>query len=186
MRLTCFECGATGPATAFAADTDARACMELIAKAPAGTGPALIGYLALFRPGTRALAWGRARKLLEALRALMDAPTVKRGHREFAAPPDLWRRALEQMAAQRAKLALPLKSHGYLLEILAGLAEKAAQPETPRDPAPRGASMARAAENLGAMAVRDPTFARVLEGAEKHKQQAIAEAEKRMRREGGA
>ena len=38
---------------------------------------------------------------------------------------EAWREALEQVLANRDKLQLPLKGHGYLFEVVAGIASKA-------------------------------------------------------------
>lgn len=126
MRLTCPECGAVGSIAQFASDIDARAVGELLAKAPAELGIPMLGYVSLFRPAKRVLTWPRARRLMADLMELMAAPCVQRRGRDWPVTPAMWRQALEQMVDNRPRLTLPLKSHGYLLEIVAGLADKVA------------------------------------------------------------
>ncbi|MBI2397699.1 MAG: hypothetical protein HYV17_07865 [Xanthomonadales bacterium] len=59
---------------------------------------------------------------------MIDSAMVTRGGMDRAAPLAVWQAGLEQMVELRNgnKLTLPLKSHGYLLEIVASLAEKSA------------------------------------------------------------
>lgn len=134
MRLVCPECGATGSVAQFSADPDARAVAEMLAQQPASLGAPLLGYLGLFRPAKRALTWPRAHRLLQELCELMQSPAVQRRGRDWPVTPQMWQAALVQMVDGRDRLTLPLKSHGYLLEIVVGLADKAeAHAETKHD-----------------------------------------------------
>lgn len=126
MRLTCRSCGATGSAEVVFGAADADAALMLAGDLPPAVARQVWAYLALFRPRTRALTWSRTHKLLAELVALMAEPTVTRKHRAFPATPALWKAAMEHMAATRDALNLPMESHGYLLDVLSGLAEKAA------------------------------------------------------------
>jgi hypothetical protein len=108
---------------AFASDAEARACMAEIAQLPDGVAHSAVDYLALFRPPKRALSWSRAHRLLTDIAHLMDSPALHRGGRDHAVTPELWAAALTQVVDQRERLTLPLKSHGYLLTILASLAQ---------------------------------------------------------------
>ena len=51
---------------------------------------------------------------------------VRRNGTTYAVPIDAWAAALSMLADRPKNLTLPLKSHGYLLEILANQAEKTA------------------------------------------------------------
>jgi len=126
MRLICPECGAVGSMAQFATDVDARAVAELLARAPAQMGIPMLAYVSLFRPSKRVLTWPRARRLLADLEALMGSGFIHRRGQYLGVTRDMWRQALEQMTDARPRLTLPLKSHGYLLEIVIGLADKAA------------------------------------------------------------
>ena len=134
MRLTCARCGCMGSIEQFSADADARRVVAIAAELGADLGPPAVRYLALFAPRKNVLTWPRARKLLEELRALISAELVQRHGRDWPVTRQMWAQALEQMTEGRDSLRLPLKSHGYLLEILAGLADKSeAQAERQRE-----------------------------------------------------
>jgi len=124
MRLTCRSCGATGSAEAVFGDADAAEALRLAGELDPVIARAVWHYLALHRPAQRALSWARTEKLLRELHELVSQPTIRRHHRDWTVLPGMWREAMEQMQAQRDKLTLPLKGHGYLLEIVAGLADK--------------------------------------------------------------
>lgn len=101
---------------------------------PAPLGKLLVQYIALFRPAKRQLSFDRVARLLGELATMIEAGTVERSGRAWPAPQDYWRAALEDMLARRDRLTLPLTSHGYLLEILVGLSNRAeAKAETRRE-----------------------------------------------------
>jgi hypothetical protein len=125
MRLTCPCCGATVSLEALLNDTAARHAVAIALALPANLGPRLLRYLSLFRPAQRSLTWDRAAHLLGELQAMIDAGQIQRQGRSWAVSPSAWQTALDEMLERRASLTLPLKSHGYLLEILAGQANQA-------------------------------------------------------------
>ena len=101
-------------------------------------------YLSLFRPRARALAWARGRKLLGELVGAIEAGAINRHGRDWPAPAATWVTAIEVILAKRETLQLPLKSHGYLLEIISGHADKAeAGIERDREAEMKGASVAQ-------------------------------------------
>ncbi len=122
MRLTCPCCGATLSLEALLNDAAARQAVASALTLPAGLGAQVLRYLGLFRPSQRSLTWDRAAKLLEELSAMIGAGQIQRHGRAWPAPVEYWQRALDEIATR--KLDLPLKSHGYLLEIIAGLGNK--------------------------------------------------------------
>lgn len=85
----------------------------------------LVRYLGLFAPEKRELSFDRIARLLEELVPPIKAAQIERNGRSWPAPIDYWVQALETMLAKREHLQLPLKTHGYLLEIIAGLGNKA-------------------------------------------------------------
>ncbi|MFC0349714.1 hypothetical protein [Undibacterium danionis] len=87
-------------------------------------GKALVQYLALFRPSKRSLSFDRVAALLEELVPMVQAGKVTRNGQHYAAPRESWKLAIETVLASRGTLQLPLKSHGYLLAVLIGAAEK--------------------------------------------------------------
>ncbi len=125
MKLVCPECGAVGSAAHFTGDAEARSAMATLATLPTPVIAPTVAYLGLFRPAKRVLGWRRAHALIVELAELMASPALHRRGRDWPVTPELWRQALEQMLSQREKIQTPLKSHGYLLTIVAGLASRA-------------------------------------------------------------
>lgn len=125
MQITCPCCFARYAIEAALTDDAARQAVAAALKLPAPLGDLMLRYLALFRPSKRALSWDRAARLLNELLEPIQAGRITRHGRTWAAPLDAWREAFEQMLARRDKLTLPLASHGYLFEIVAGGASRA-------------------------------------------------------------
>lgn len=128
MRITCPSCGA-GFSLDVALQMDAsRSALMRALHMPAPLAGLWAQYLGLFRSKTRALAHDRADKLMAELLPMLDAGVVERNGNQRPAPLELWRDALQQMVELRNadKLQLPLKSHGYLLEIVFAAAERGA------------------------------------------------------------
>lgn len=134
MKLTCPGCGAVGSLELFTSDADWRAFAAAMGQVPPSIARPLVEYFAMFRPARRLLTPPRLRKLIEELLPMIRLGTVQRHGRDWLVPPAAWEAAIAQMVASRDKLKLPLKSHGYLLEILTGDAGKAeAAEETQRE-----------------------------------------------------
>lgn len=125
MRLTCPCCGAAYSIEVLLADRAAREAVSTAFRLPPSLSERLLRYIALFRPVERALSWGRAARLMAELEAMITAAQIERNGQCYPAPVDAWRVAIDQMLDGRDRLALPLKSHGYLLEILVGLHQRA-------------------------------------------------------------
>lgn len=66
----------------------------------------------------------RALKLLGEIAAAVEAGGIERRGRVWDVSPQQWAVALQQMLDTRDRLQLPLKSHGYLYEILVGLVDR--------------------------------------------------------------
>lgn len=125
MKLTCPACGAVMSLDVLLANDGAREAVMAALALPAPLGKLLVQYIALFRPAQRQLSFDRVQSLLSELAPLIESARIERAGRTWAAPLEYWRGAIEEMLAKRDKLTLPLKSHGYLLEIIAGYANKA-------------------------------------------------------------
>lgn len=124
MQITCPCCFARFAIEAALTDDDARRAVAAALKMPAPLGELVLRYIGLFRPAKRALAWDRAAALIDALLLPIQAGRVERHGRMWAAPVDAWRVAFNEMLDRRDKLQLPLKSHGYLFEIVMAQANK--------------------------------------------------------------
>ena len=125
MKLNCPSCGAVMSLDVLISNDGAREAVMAALALPAPLGKLLVQYIALFRPAQRQLSFDRVKSLLTELAPMIEAARIERSARTWAAPLEYWKAAIEEMLAKRDKLSLPLKSHGYLLEIIAGYANKA-------------------------------------------------------------
>jgi hypothetical protein len=131
MKVTCPACGSGFDLDAAVSDADARRFADLVAGLEPRVAKPLIAYLALFRPEKTGMRWSRMLSLAEELLPMIREARVRRNGTVYAVPLDAWAAALGMLADRPKNLTLPLKSHGYLLEILANQAEKtAARAET--------------------------------------------------------
>lgn len=136
MRLTCPACGAEMTLDIALAHEGARAATLTALELPDRLGKALIAYVSLFRPAKRQLSHDRLAAILGELLPMIQAAQIERNGRTWPAPVEYWRAGIEAMIAKRdaGRLQLPLKSHGYLLEIIAGIANDAeGKAETQRE-----------------------------------------------------
>ena len=123
--VTCPACQTELALEALLGTDDARGVVELLARLP-GPPPlrkALLRYVGLFAPASQRLRWGRVERLLAEVAAMLEAGRIERNGRAWPAPLDYWQEGLDVVLAN-AQLRRPLKSHGYLLEVIAGLADR--------------------------------------------------------------
>lgn len=151
MRLICPVCGMQASLEVWTGDVEARETLVAVCALPGPVVPYIPAYLAMFRPVGcgRALAWRRAKKIVDELAALMSGGYVQRGGRVARpCPASVWARAFEKIT-QFPPRQLPMTSHGYLTEIAYGMADEADRAaETARNQAERGG-------RLNAEAARD-------------------------------
>ena len=120
MKCKCPACGALSSLDVLIANKAASDALNAALLVNGELGEALIRYLGLFRPAKSSLTFERVATLLSELTPMLQAQTIRRDGREFPAPPEAWIYAINQMMANRINFTLPMKSHGYLLEIIAG------------------------------------------------------------------
>lgn len=127
MKISCPACGAEMTLDVLVAHEGAREAVLTALQLPAPIGKLLMQYLAMFRSGKRQLSWERVGTILGELRGPIERAQIERNGRAWPAPLDYWKAALEHMVQLRdaGKLQLPLKTHGYLLEVIAGMGNKA-------------------------------------------------------------
>lgn len=125
MKTACPACGASFSLDAVAGHDEMRALVAELAALSGPLGAALLRYLGLFRPAQRSLSWDRAARLLGELAPMIREGRIERRGRVYAAPREAWVAAVEHMLDHRERLTLPLKSHGYLIEVLVGAIEQA-------------------------------------------------------------
>lgn len=128
MQVCCPCCNTEFPIEAGFAEADGKRLAAVLAALEPTVGRALIGYLRLFKPPKTALRMARAVKFASEVTALISTGDVcrdERGGVRRQAIPALWAQGMEQMAAQRDRLTLPLDGHGYLRAVVFGLADQA-------------------------------------------------------------
>jgi hypothetical protein len=128
VKLRCPNCGALMSLDLVMAHDAAREAVQIALQLPAPIGKLLIQYLGLFRrPDGQPLSLDRTANLLGDLLPMIQAAQIKRDGRDWPAPQEVWAAALREMLDRRDSggLRLPLKSHGYLLEIIAGKGNRA-------------------------------------------------------------
>lgn len=123
MKIRCAACGATSSLDAAVAHDDAAQALNT-ALGMTPIGRLLVQYLGLFRPAKNSLSFDRVNTLLNELLPVIQSGQLDRAGRTWPAPLSYWQAALEQVLAARPRLTLPMKSHGYLYEIVAGMSNK--------------------------------------------------------------
>lgn len=126
MKLTCPACGAQTSLEAMTEDAAARRVSALFGGMPPMVARQVPAYLALFRPEKTGLRWTRAETILSEL-AEMVRDGFTRDRRHCKAPADVWQNALQEVCNR--DLRRPLKNHGYLMEVVAGLSDRHAAVE---------------------------------------------------------
>ncbi len=160
MRVRCRACGAVASLDTLVDDAAAAEALQL-AFSLSPLGPQLTRYLGLFRPGKNVLTWPRVVTLLGELLPAIQAGRVERDGKVVDVPLEAWAAALDKTIAARdtGTLKVPLRSHGYLLEVaiteaarsqVRGVVMAAHGGELPAKAAP----MSHSAQGLAALAAR--------------------------------
>lgn len=130
MKTRCPCCGAENSLDALLAHDEAREAVWAVAQVGGEIGRLAVQYVALFRPANNSLSMGRMAKLLNEILPDIQSQSIHRDRIAYPAPPEAWAYAMREMLAKRASggLKLPLKSHGYLYEIIAGWQGQGSRP----------------------------------------------------------
>lgn len=120
MNIKCPNCGAVHSLDSLINDAEASAVLKAVLEMDAELGKAAIRYIGLFRPAKSQLSWARTAKLLNELLPMIKAQEAVRDGVCFPAPTEAWIHGFNETvnARDQGRLKLPLKSHGYLLEIV--------------------------------------------------------------------
>ena len=120
MNIKCPNCGAVHSLDSLINDADASAVLKAVLEMDVELGKAAIRYIGLFRPAKSQLSWARTAKLLNELLPMIKAQEAARDGVCFPAPTEAWIHGFNETvnARDQGRLKLPLKSHGYLLEIV--------------------------------------------------------------------
>lgn len=154
MNTRCPNCGAVHSLDSLISDAEAAEVLKMLLELDADIGKAAIRYIGLFRPEKSQLSWGRTAKLLKELLPQIQTATVHRDGTAYAAPMEAWLYALHEVLAAReaGRLKTPLKSHGYLYEIMAGWQGQGSAVSTAAKPTHRAAPLAKPSQTLTAAA----------------------------------
>ncbi|RQV04178.1 hypothetical protein DF039_34285 [Burkholderia cenocepacia] len=113
----------------FAEDAPREALNAIVDAHPAGDSfvKPLLRYIGLFAPSKSQMSHSRIAALINELAPMIRSAQIERNGRSWSCPVDYWRQGFDHMLSLRdqGRLKLPLKSHGYLLEVLSGIADKA-------------------------------------------------------------
>lgn len=125
MKLTCPGCGSIASAETWVNDALCRETMLAITTLPNPLHQSILGYISLFRPGTRALTWKKAKRLVSEIAALTATGHIQiKGKVSRPCPPRIWAMAMEQMQERRDSLNLPMPNHNYLRKIAWEIADR--------------------------------------------------------------
>ena len=120
MICRCPNCGAANSLDSLVSDAEAAEVLKMLLELDADIGKAAIRYIGLFRPAKSQLSWARTAELLNELLPMIKAQEAARDGVCFPAPTEAWIHGFNETvnARDQGRLKLPLKSHGYLLEIV--------------------------------------------------------------------
>lgn len=120
MNIKCPNCGAVHSLDTLINDAEASAVLKAVLEMDVELGKAAIRYIGLFRPAKSQLSWARTAKLLNELLPMIKAQEAVRDGVSSPAPAEAWLHGFNETvnARDQGRLKLPLKSHGYLLEIV--------------------------------------------------------------------
>lgn len=142
MKTRCPCCGAENSLDALIAHEQARQSLWMLANIGGAMTLGLVKYLGLFRPNKSALSQARMASLMAELLPDIQAGQIYRNGQSYPAPVAAWAYAFNEVLAARdsGRLKTPLKSHGYLYEIIAGWVGNMpveAAPAAPAQPTPQ-------------------------------------------------
>lgn len=120
MKTRCPACGATSSLDALLGHSEASQAFVSSLSLLGDLKIPMVKYLAMFRPQNRDLTFERAAKLLTEIAPDFVAKQIKRGHHTYPAPTGAWGWAIGVLLERRDqnKIDLPLKTHGYLYEVI--------------------------------------------------------------------
>lgn len=124
--ISCPSCGAEFDLGVALACEEERQAFARLAAVSIPLGARVLHYVTLFQPPKQRLTSAKKLKLLQQLLPDMERKAITHKGRDWPAPLDAWAQAIDQMLSARdaQRLELPMKGHGYLYAVLAGMADK--------------------------------------------------------------
>ena len=129
MKTRCPCCGAENSLDALVNHDAARAALWELTKLGDEMTQLAVTYVGMFRPEKSVLTFSRMAKLLEELRIQIDDGWIERNGQRHETTRAAWIHAFRTLIERRATgaLSLPLKSHGYLYEVILSCQHQQAQ-----------------------------------------------------------
>lgn len=118
MNTKCPNCGAVHSLDSLLAHNGASEAIVAVANLSGELGKLVVQYCGLFRPKKSQLTFDRLATLINDLLPMMENQRIERNGQLFEAPYSVWVQAFKTVINNRTTLKLPLKSHGYLLEVI--------------------------------------------------------------------
>ncbi len=124
--LSCPVCGAEFDLAVLFKSEESRRTFDRLTANCSPLKARLAQYAALAKPPKHKLDTDKALRIIKTLLPDIERGAITWKGREWAAPLSAWAQAIDQMLAARdaGRLELPMKGHGYLFAILAGMADK--------------------------------------------------------------
>ena len=154
MKTRCPCCGAENSLDGLIAHEQARQSLWALANIGGPMTQGLVQYLGLFRPSKSSLSQARMYSLMSELIPDIRAGEIRRNGQVHPAPVAAWTYAFNEVLAARdsGRLKTPLKSHGYLYEIIAGWVGNTPVEAVPAVPAQPAQQQAASSSTLQAAA----------------------------------
>ena len=120
MNIKCPNCGAVHSLDSLIGNDGAAELVKAVLEFDAAVGKAAVRYIGLFRPAKSQLTFSRTAKLLGELLPDIQAGQISRDGTACPAPAEAWLYGFQTAlnARDAGRLKTPLKSHGYLYEII--------------------------------------------------------------------
>ena len=124
--LSCPVCGAEFDLAVLFKSEESRKTFERLTASCSPLRDRLAQYAALAKPPKHKLGTDKSLRIIKTMLPDIERGAITWKGRDWAAPLSAWAQAIDQMLAQRdaGRLELPMKGHGYLYAILAGMADK--------------------------------------------------------------
>jgi hypothetical protein len=124
--LSCPTCGTELDVAVLFAHEDSQRAFARLATVSIPLGARVLQYIGLFTPPKQRLTAAKKIKLLLQLLPDLERQAITHKGRDWAVPLSAWAQAMDQMLASRdaGRLELPMKGHGYLYSVLAGMADR--------------------------------------------------------------
>lgn len=155
MKCKCPACGAVMSLDVLLQHDEASNAVMTALSINQELGKALVKYIGLFRPQKSSLTMDRLANLLNQLLPDIQAQRISRNGDVYQAPVACWVECIYSVLANRHTLSLPLKSHGYLYEVMSkwqGQVQAQSAVVIAKNNTPNSSKTAKALQNLAEFA----------------------------------